>query len=546
VRVKPTGPASASICLVGEAPGQEEEAKGLPFIGKSGYMLDQMLRDAGIMREACFITNVTHERPPNNDLTLWISEKAKAPDASFVNYRGRWVKPFIKEEVERLHAEIRSVQPNVVVALGNTPLWALCSERGVAKWRGSHLTSDAIPGLKVIPTYHPAAILRQFSWKWITTQDLRRAKGESISPLSTSPERSFGIKPSHEDAKSWLQALLHQLDKGPVPFTCDLEIYRKEILCVGIGLSSTTAFCLPFLWTQGWYYTPEQHSAIVLLLRKVLTHPNAQVINQNLSFDIQYLFWRFFIRPKAHFDTMIAQNVLFAGLPKDLAFLASMWCDHYIYWKDDGKFWKKYVEDELIWKYNCLDCCYTFEVYEKQQAALEKLKLTDQMAFQMRTFENLMGMMLRGVKVDTKQKFETLEELNVLIDSLHEDVKYLVGHSLTGEKGDFSSKQMADFFYKEMKFPPIYNKEHGLTCDDEALKRLTKKNLWIKPLVDRINMIRSYGTAVDVCLKRVDMDHRWRTDYGVAGTTSYRLSSRENPFDSGLNLQNLTTGRDIL
>lgn len=545
MRCKPSGSTAASIVIVGEAPGAEEEAQGLPFIGASGYELDKMLKDTGLIREACFITNVTHERPPNNEIENWISPKAKAPDSSFIQYRGKWVKPFIREECERLYSEIRAVQPNVVLALGNTPLWALCGEDSVSKWRGSHLVSNAIPALKVIPTYHPAFVLRNYATRAITVQDFRRAKRESITPLSTAPQRSFGVKPSFTDAHRWLTGLAERLAGEPTCFTCDLEIFQREILCVGIGLSSTSAFCIPFLWTQGWYWPVEEHTEIINLLRSVLLHPNARVVNQNLSFDIQYLFWRFFMRPRAHFDTMIAQNVLYSGLSKDLAFLASMYCEHYIYWKDDGKFWVNFNDADL-WHYNALDCVYTYEIYEKQQAALEKAGLVEQMAFQMKTFENLMGMMLRGVKVDEGSKKGLEREINVLIDSLHEEVRGLTGRSLTGPKGDFSPKQMADFFYTSLGISPIHNREGKITCDDEALKKIAKKHLWLRPLTDRINMIRSYGTAIDVCRKRTDWDSRFRTSYNCAGTTTYRLSSSENPLDSGLNLQNLTLGRDIL
>lgn len=544
MRCRPSGPVTATIALVGEAPGAEEELEGLPFIGKAGQELDRMCKDAHMPREWCFITNVTHERPPSNEIGEWIVDRKTSPDSSYIRYRGRWVKPFIVDECERLYAELRAVQPNVVVAFGNTPLWALCPQSGVAKWRGSHLISDAIPGLKVIPTYHPAAVLRQYSWRWITVQDLRRAKGESLTPLYNKPKWSFGVKPTYDEATQWLTNLLSRCDSGPTPFTCDLEIFRREILCVGLGTSRLSAFCIPFLWTKGWYWSPEQHAALVSLLSRVLLHPNARVVNQNLSFDIQYLFWRFFIRPKAHFDTMIAQNLLYSGMPKDLAYLASMYCDYYVYWKDDGKFWVEFDDDKL-WEYNCLDCIYTYEIYEVQQKAVLYEGLSEQMAFQMTTFEHLMGMMIRGVRVNHANKVAVLGELEALIDELHEEVAFLSQADLVGEKGNLSPKKLAHLFYSSLGYRAYYSKEGNVTCDDEALNRLTRKALWLKPLTDRINQIRSYGTAVDVCRKRTDRDHRWRTSYNVAGTTTYRLSSSENPLDSGLNLQNLTLGKEI-
>lgn len=547
MRCRPSGPVNAPIACVGEAPGANEEREGIPFIGAAGWELEKVAKEAGLMKDAFYLTNITHERPPSNDIEEWIITQKAKPPGDFVPFRGKWVRPFIVEECQRLYQELRNVSPNVTIALGNYPLWALCpDDKPISKWRGSILTSDAVPGLKVIPAYHPSFLLRSYSDRWITISDFERARRESYSPLLKSPAYSFGIKPSYRDAEGWLKGLISQLDAGPTPFTCDLEIIRREILCVGIGLSETQAFCLPFLWSKGFYWTPEEALTLQFLLRQALLHPNAQVINQNLSFDIQYLFWRLFIRPKAYFDTMIAQNLLFSGLPKDLAYIASQWCDHYVYWKDDGKFWRDGIEsDDQLWRYNCLDCTYTYEAAMAMLVSIDEQGLAPQMTFQMKTFENLMGMMLRGVRVDMDAKAEVHKELDDLIDTLHLEVKHLAQRSLVGPKGDFSSKKLATLFYEELRLPLIF-KDKKVTCDDEAMKKIAKNAPYLRPLTDRINMIRSYGTAVDVCRKRVDADGRWRTSYNVAGTTTYRLASSENPLDSGCNLQNLTLGRDIL
>ena len=92
----------------------------------------------------------------------------------------------------------------------------------------------------------------------------------------------------------------------------------------------------------------------------------------------------------------------------------------------------------------------------------------------------------------------------------------------------------------------ILSREKRPTCNDEALKKIGQKNPWLRPLTDRINMLRSYGTAIDAVGSRTDEDGRWRTSYNAVGTETFRLSSSKNIFDSGLNLQNLTAGKDIL
>ena len=68
-RVNPIGPRNAKIVLVGEAPGKEENETGIPFTGSSGHLLTQLLKQAGIDRAECYITNVVKFRPPDNKLS---------------------------------------------------------------------------------------------------------------------------------------------------------------------------------------------------------------------------------------------------------------------------------------------------------------------------------------------------------------------------------------------------------------------------------------------------------------------------------------------
>ena len=560
------GPRQAAIAIVGEAPGAEEEKGGLPFIGASGQELTRMLSDAGIERSACFVTNLCMDRPSSNDIEQWVITKKKGPKG-FVSFRGRLVAPHIPEEHERLVSELRSVGPNVVLALGDTALWALCPHSGTGKWRGSLLESDVIPGLKVIPAYHPAFILRKWPNRWITVQDFRRAKKESLRKELILPEYNFILGPDKYTTCNYLNDLIKKamFSKEKIKLVIDLEIFHKEILCVGLATSKRDAICIPFISLKGYWFDPETHTEVVSLLSRVLQHPNIAVCNQNIAFDKLFLFWRFFIKFDAAFDTMVGQGVLFPSggapkyndetkntrdsqgeLPKNLGFLGSMYAEYYLYWKDDGKFWISYESDEKIWRYNCLDCTYTFEVWEAQEATLKNLNLTTQMDFMLRVMRHVETMQIQGVLVDTKRKQAMAEELWALERQLHLEIEFLTGQNLRGPKGDLSSAKLANFFYTQLKLPVILSKLKKPTCDDEALKKIGKREPWLLPLIERINMIRSYGTAIDVVASRTDDDSRWRTSYNVVGTETYRFSSSANPFNTGLNLQNLSGGKEIV
>src|SRR5215468_5746534 len=182
IQVPPDGPPSARVMIVGEAPGVEEEQQGRPFVGPSGNELNRMLQEAGILRSECFVTNLCKERPPRNEIGLWIrnslkfgskptkeDEKRRAAGVeprTFVRFRDKLVDPRVQIGANLLAKEIELVKPEIIITVGNSSMWALTGKWGITKWRGSMLYSEA-SHTKVIPTYHPAAVLRSWNWRAI-------------------------------------------------------------------------------------------------------------------------------------------------------------------------------------------------------------------------------------------------------------------------------------------------------------------------------------------------------------------------------------------
>lgn len=145
-----SGNPDAGILFVGEAPGQEEDRQGLPFVGAAGELLTKIIGAIGLSRDDVYICNVLKCRPPNN--------RDPQPDevASCEPY---------------LQQQIAMVQPKVICCLGRHAAHALLkTEQSLSRLRGQQHEYQGIP---LIVTYHPAALLRNDSYKRPTWEDVK-------------------------------------------------------------------------------------------------------------------------------------------------------------------------------------------------------------------------------------------------------------------------------------------------------------------------------------------------------------------------------------
>lgn len=148
-----SGSARSGIVLIGEAPGANEDVQGLPFVGRSGQLLDRLLAETGIARGDVYICNVVKCRPPQN--------RDPRPEEVVT------CAPFLRAQLEVL-------KPRVLCALGlHATRWLLPGKEPMGKLRGQVLEYKGIP---TIATYHPAAILRSPRLKDNALVDLRRVR----------------------------------------------------------------------------------------------------------------------------------------------------------------------------------------------------------------------------------------------------------------------------------------------------------------------------------------------------------------------------------
>jgi len=397
--------------IVGEAPGADEERYGEPFCGYSGKELTKMLHEAGINRSECFITNVARERPLGNDIANFIAFKKKDRTSEHKPHRDKWVKQPILSGVDLLYKEIEMVKPNVIIALGNVPLWALTGLWGILKWRGSMLYDDRNK-VKVVPTIHPASVLRQWDQRALAVLDLKRAARFRNGEPYPIPKWNFKVRPSFMDVVSVLEDLQQSLHcSDGIKLSFDIETRMGHIACAGISWTLTDGICIPLMCVENkdGYWNADEEAALVLLLSKILTHPNAQVVGQNLLYDSQYTYRWWHFKPNVHQDTMISHHTCFSGLKKSLDFQSSMYCDYHRYWKDDSKDWDPKMGEDQLWVYNLEDCVRTQECADAEAANIVAMKLEETHAFQQSMFWPVLETMIRGVKVDLKARRGVLQ-----------------------------------------------------------------------------------------------------------------------------------------
>lgn len=391
------GPSKVNIAFVGEAPGETEETGTLennwkpePFLGWAGEKLIDSCKRNGLTRENAFFGNLCNFRPAYGNrfgLLLGTTE--------------------LSESFKRLHQDLLIRKPNVIVALGSWPLNFLTSKQGkshgagIGLWRGS-IIKCSLPGLentKVIPTYHPSAVNRDRTLYPIFNDDIKKAISDSTFPEFNYRERKFITEPSDDELEYYTQEFL-KADKLAV----DVENFKgAKLACIGFAPSPDIAMCIPM--GNSFHAIDCMQRLLLSPIPKILqfgTH-DSEVIHLNLNVEINNYFW----------DTMTAQVVMWPGLPASLAYLTSVYTRE-PYYKEERKSeegkeiksWSAKFNRDKLWRYNCKDCCVTYEIQEAQEKELNEgpkgWKKT--FAFQMSNIPRATRISRAGMFVDQERK----------------------------------------------------------------------------------------------------------------------------------------------
>lgn len=534
--VKGSGNPNAAIMLVGEAPGEQEEKQGRPFIGPAGNMLDGLLARCGLMREELYITNVVKVRPPNNQMPQ-------------LKELGLSIDDFIDE----LYMEICTVNPKVIVPMGNVSLKALLQLEGIMKYRGSPYGrgpyGKKFPALftkesrlqYIIPTLHPAFYLRKFEMKAVGIADFKRIQRAAAEGLELKKRKTI-MKPSLVQVQEYVNRIV--LD-GASCLSFDVETWRGYITCLAVATSDHEAFCIPFWSVLGPYWRPENELKVWVELKKLFATPIPKIAH-NALFDCEAMAWHGVEVHNMQWDTMLMHHTMFGELPHDLAFLTSIYTTQ-VYYKDDGKHWTPKDGDEQYWNYNGLDAMIPVEMHRKLFDELEYFKLTphyyDEVVPLLGPLET---MTLTGMKVNKTKRADLLETFEVQ----KEQIEHKIGNEWN--KGvvvnTSSPKQVSELLYVTLSLPPIGDVSETTKTLSTGSKTLIQLAT-IEPdkaheVVTLIMKARKLTRFMGFLKSKLDpTDERLRCSYKIHGTRYSRISSAKDILRvCGTNLQNWPRG----
>jgi len=527
---KTVGPKNAKIMLVGEAPGAEEDKLGVPFIGTAGKTLDILLSQAGIARYECLITNVARERPPANKISFYFEDsKCTIP------------RPKLREWLQHLKSDIETYKPNVVVALGNTALWALTGEKKISEFRGYVLPCSLVEGVKVLATYHPQAINHEWKLFFPTVMDLRKAARHSEFPGM--PEDNRILIPD-APVGNFIDYCMNIANDPDVQYVgIDIETVQPGSHIDIIGVSHSKDFAMSVRILNGHVAAMPERDEVKLWTALQFLIDKKPVVMQNAPFDKGVLWHNNHILVKnLYMDTLIAAHACWPEMPRDLGFLASL-CLDVPPWKGSAK------DNRSL--YNAGDVCNTVALVPILNKEMDRLKVREVFEFEMSLIDVSLMMQLQGIKVSRKIQSDLMREAE---EKAQEALDKL--NMLTKKEINYNSpKQLQNLLYIDLGLPIQYKKRKSVndpkivSADAVALKKISI----LVPDNPIFNLILEYKKWSKLSSSFLSIDlspnNTVHTSYNITGSSTDdegrksfgRWSSSRSiilPYGSG-NLQNI-------
>lgn len=516
----PQEPEDVTVMVIGEAPGRNEDKRGIPFIGESGRILRSELNKHDLL-DRTYITNVVKCRPPNNATPTAAQIKA--------------CKPYLEEEIERL-------APDYVVTAGVPATKTMF--RGRAKISQFHGEIIEDPKVKFVgmPVFHPAYTLRDPSKLPALQDDIGR-----LARLIEGGLRNDTVEWSVV-RKGNLDAFIREFEEA-TEFAYDCETsglfpFDKEgyVTAIAIALPHRTWVIPGFMHPdyQQYSHSPFVHGnalkKLVRLLVYIANRDGKRTYAQNGKFDNKWMRCMFGVGFHLTFDIMLAHHVLDENLAHDLTTMCRGFLDEPEYDIPLAEKQGKSKKPMLNYKYCAQDATYTYrlgKIFEKMLRAQPELhrlfwKLTMPGARAMEDAE------MEGLTIREEARKEV--GLQLLSDMIthREELNDMAGYEVNWN----SPAQIGKLFYDELGFTcTVKTKKGANSTSEEALLSLANKPI-VKKLLEYRSASKMYNTYIKGW-QQYRVGNRYFFDYKIHGTVTGRYSSPLHPIPRDGKIRNL-------
>jgi len=313
------------MAIVSEAWNEKEEKYQTTFPKEDSRWFNYLLMLAGISRKDVLITSVFKLRPrPTNKIENLCGPKETAIKGMPMLERGKYVQAKYEPELLRLRQQLTDFNPNVTIALGNTPLWALTKQTGIKRYRGAPTLGYG--DLKILPTYHPLMVNRNRKDLPILLSDLQKAKAEAEFPDLRRPQRFIHVEPDYADILEFEREYL----TNATSISIDIETAGNQITEIGFAPTIDRALVIPFFDDRkaDKNYWPDLKTEVLVWkwVKKICERKFLIYVGQNYNYDMRFLLESYGIKCSfANHDTMLLHHAMQPEMEKGLGLLGSLY-----------------------------------------------------------------------------------------------------------------------------------------------------------------------------------------------------------------------------
>jgi len=549
--MSPSGAHEPTVLVVGEAPGEQEDMQGIPFVGRSGQLLRRTLEEFFDIERDVMFTNTIRCRPPDNR----ISKRA-------INY----CKPNLLQEIEEY-------DPDLVLLMGNSPLHAVLGETGITTWNGVVVERD---GRIYVPLFHPAYILRNRDVMddWLNgllsaEEALNEGSSRGDSEYEYIYPESTAELLEMEAALSFCEWIAFDTE------TSSLDPYGEDTIIMAVSFATSELAYGVTLGHPGVHIDPKDLEEMTALISNILQSHDSKVIGHNIKFDqVQWKAWSgdWF---DAGGDTMLISHLLDSrrgihGLKR----LAGLHLGMYDYDKGIKDYYQEHpkanpykggsyaaIPLDILLPYAAMDASSTYMLHEKLYPQLSKEQKTLYGQLVMPASNALARVQNNGIAIDQfiadrymriykmrqREVYEDIMEDKKVID-LVEDRQAMLDEEREGKKrkgvrklfqfNPNSYPQLRSLYYDYYDMPILGTTEMGKPTTKSDILRKLKDRF---PIVETIRYYKLLNKMIGTYLGPAatgawaSADGRVRCNFNLHGTRTGRLSSSEP------NLQNIPT-----
>lgn len=485
--------------LIGDGGTADDEASNYALTGSNEVVLKQIMGQTKV--------NETYR-------TLLVKERVNLLDAASYKDKVQLYEEILKDEIKQLN-------PNLLIPLGEVGFNYLTGLNGIRKFRGSILTSNFVGQngtvVKVLPILGPQPYLNQnYADRWVSRIDFAKAPRHAND--SEPPEKGFRVWIA--ESSSALRAFLERSFKEDGLLVFDIETFMGIPTCISFCFDGIESVCIPFMDKS---IDIDMRILMVQMVAKVLASPIRKV-NQNIKYDWKCLERFGFRVNNVVGDTMLAASVLTPEFPKNLGFLTSIYTD-IPYFKDEGReFDPSKHKKEQYYLYNAKD---SLSVQQIHRGQLDEIRETNQeyvYTSLVKLIPLYRSMEDNGFRIDDTRRLVLLAKY----ESLYKIEVLKLQRLANGNVNPQSPKQMTELIYNVLGFEKgRYAKDTG----EESLEHLMAfgnakhSPVFGKQMLAMIINCRKIHKVIEYLNTLPYPDGNWRCEYNLSGTETGRSTA---------------------